>query len=58
MAHHQLGQEEQARRVFARMLEILDQPRWAKDSETLDLVHEAEALIPHDPIFPADPFAR
>jgi eukaryotic-like serine/threonine-protein kinase len=58
MAHHQLGEREQAQTDLARLREILDQPHWAKDAETLDLVHEAQALIPHDPIFPADPFAR
>jgi tetratricopeptide (TPR) repeat protein len=45
MAHHQLGQREQARAAFARLREILDQPRGTKDPETLDLVHEAQALI-------------
>ena len=45
MAHHRLGQREQARAVLARLREVLDQPRWAKDAETLDLMHEAEALI-------------
>jgi hypothetical protein len=25
--------------------EALEQPRWTKDAETLDLVHEAEVLI-------------
>jgi tetratricopeptide (TPR) repeat protein len=45
MAHHRLGQREQARAVLARLREILDQPRWAKDAETLDLLHEAQALI-------------
>ena len=58
MAHHQLGQREQAQSDLARLRQILDQPRWAKDAETLDLAHEAEALIAHDPNFPADPFAR
>ena len=28
MAHHRLGQREQARAVLARLREILDQPRW------------------------------
>lgn len=45
MAHHQLGQEEQARAVLARLRQILDQPRGTKDAETLDLVHEAQALL-------------
>jgi tetratricopeptide (TPR) repeat protein len=58
MAHHRLGQQEQARAILARLRAILHQPRWAKDAEAFDLMHEAEGLIPHDPIFPADPFAR
>ena len=45
MAHHQLGQHEQACAVLARLRGIVDQPHWAKDAETLDLMHEAEALI-------------
>jgi hypothetical protein len=45
MAHHQLGQQEQAQAILARLRELLDQPRWAKDAGTLDLVHEAQALI-------------
>jgi WD40 repeat protein/serine/threonine protein kinase len=42
LAHHRLGQEEQARAVLAR---LLDRPRGTKDAETLDLMHEAETLI-------------
>ncbi len=45
MAHQQLGQREQAQTDLVRLREILDQPRWAKDPETLHLVHEAEAMI-------------
>jgi WD40 repeat protein len=45
MAHHRLGQREQARAVLARLQEVLDQSRWAKDAEALDLMHEAQALI-------------
>jgi tetratricopeptide (TPR) repeat protein len=45
MAHHRLGEQEQARAVLARLIEIIDQPRGPKDVETLDLVHEAQALI-------------
>jgi dipeptidyl aminopeptidase/acylaminoacyl peptidase len=45
MAHHRLGQYEQARAVLAHLRELVDQPRWAKDAETLDLMHEAQALI-------------
>jgi cytochrome c-type biogenesis protein CcmH/NrfG len=45
MAHHHLGQHDQARADLARLREILDQPRGTKDAETLGLVHEAQALI-------------
>jgi len=45
MAHHRLGQHDQARADLARLREILDQPRETKDAETLDLVHEAQALV-------------
>jgi WD40 repeat protein/serine/threonine protein kinase len=44
-AHHQLGQHERARAALARLRQLLDQPRWAKDAEARDLVHEAETLI-------------
>jgi WD40 repeat protein len=58
MAHHRLGQQEQARAVRARLRARLDQPGGAKDAEVIDLIHEAEALIPQDPVFPADPFTK
>jgi tetratricopeptide (TPR) repeat protein len=45
MAHHRLGQREQARAVLARLRRILDQPRGATAAETLDLVHQAETLL-------------
>jgi hypothetical protein len=45
MAHHQLEQREQARSALARLRELLNQPRWKKDAEALDLAHEAEVLI-------------
>jgi WD40 repeat protein len=45
MAHHRLGQREQARAALVRLREALDQPRGMKDTETLDLMHEAQALI-------------
>jgi dipeptidyl aminopeptidase/acylaminoacyl peptidase len=58
MAHHRLGQQEQARTVLARLLKILDRTRGTKDADSLNLVHEAEALISIAPALPADPFAR
>ena len=45
LAHHQLEQHAQAKADLARLREILNQPRWSKDAEALDLMHEAEALI-------------
>jgi Flp pilus assembly protein TadD len=45
MGHYQLGQREQASAGLARLREVLDQPRWTKDAETLELVREAQALI-------------
>lgn len=45
MAHHQLGQREKARSALARLQPSLDRPHGTKDAETLDLVHEARALI-------------
>jgi WD40 repeat protein len=45
MAHHKLGQHEQARAVLARLRALFDQPHRAKDAEAFDLMHEAEALI-------------
>jgi hypothetical protein len=58
MSHHQLGQREQAKSDLARLRQILDQARWAKDAETMDFVHEARALIPHDSAFPTEPFVH
>jgi hypothetical protein len=45
MAHHRLGQHEQARANLAHLHKLLDQPRWMKDAEALDLMREAQALI-------------
>ena len=36
---------DQARAKLAHLHKLLDQPRGMKDTETLDLMHEAEALI-------------
>jgi tetratricopeptide (TPR) repeat protein len=58
MAQHRLMQHEQARAVLARLREIVDRPGGTTNADSLDLVHEAEALIPHDSAFPTDPFAH
>jgi hypothetical protein len=69
MAHHRLGQHEEARRWLDRSRDgrpdDANTPRRANDPdafwEDLEirlLVREAEAVILYDSIFPADPFAR
>jgi tetratricopeptide (TPR) repeat protein len=45
MAHHQLRHREQALAKLARLREVVNQPRWEKDAETLCLMREAEALV-------------
>ena len=45
MAHHRLGQREQARADLARLRKLLDRPHRTQEAETLDLMHEAQALI-------------
>jgi predicted NACHT family NTPase len=45
MAHLQLGHQEQARANLARLRELVDQPRWAKDAVTQDLGHEAQVVV-------------
>jgi tetratricopeptide (TPR) repeat protein len=59
MAHHRLGQHEQARAELARLREIVGQPGTTNDAdENLGLVQEAETLVHSDQVFPVDPFAR
>jgi predicted Zn-dependent protease len=45
MAHHRLGQHQQARANRAHLYKLLDQPRGMKEAEALVLMHEAEASI-------------
>jgi tetratricopeptide (TPR) repeat protein len=45
MAHHRLGERQQARAALAHLRQSLDQPRGTKDPESLDLMCEAQALI-------------
>jgi tetratricopeptide (TPR) repeat protein len=45
MTHHQLGQEERAVELLARLREIMKQNRWARDAESLAFLREAEVLI-------------
>jgi hypothetical protein len=42
---HRAEAIEQDRTVLARLRALFDQPHRVKDSEALDLMHEAEALI-------------
>jgi WD40 repeat protein len=58
MARHRLGQNDQARAGLARLLKIPEEPGGTTNSDSVDLVHEAEALIPHDSASPSDPFAH
>src|SRR5262249_25411075 len=46
MPHHRPGHHEQARATLAQLHKLLDQPRRMKDAEALDLMREAQALIP------------
>jgi len=45
MSHHRLGQREQAWAGLARLRKLLDRPHRTQEGETLDLMHEAQALI-------------
>ena len=45
MAHHRLGQRDQARADFARLRKLLDGPDRTQEAEAVDLMHEAQALI-------------
>jgi eukaryotic-like serine/threonine-protein kinase len=45
LAHHRLGQHEQARAELALLREIMARSRGSKEAETLDLMREAQALI-------------
>jgi hypothetical protein len=45
MAHHRLGQEEQAEEVMAQLRRTMKEPSWAKNAEAQDFFREAEALL-------------
>jgi predicted Zn-dependent protease len=61
MAHHRLGQREEARRWLNRLRNHVSSGRadefW-QDLEVRLLQSEAEAVILYDPAFPDDPFSR
>ncbi len=57
MAHHRLGQTEDARAALRRLRESMKKPKWQKNDEAQAFLREAEPLE-QDLSFPADPFAR
>jgi WD40 repeat protein len=57
LAHHRLGQTEQARTALGRLREALKKPRWLNNGEARQFLREAEALE-LDLVFPASPFAH
>jgi tetratricopeptide (TPR) repeat protein len=61
MAHHRLGHRDEARRWLDRLREHRpnEEPvQFWDELEIRVLRSEAEAVVLHDPVFPADPFAR
>jgi WD40 repeat protein len=58
MAQHRLGQTETSRATLKRLREVMATRHAAANSENQTFLHEAEAVILYDPIFPADPFAH
>jgi WD40 repeat protein len=46
MAHHQLGQKEQAREFMKSLRDAMEKPRWANDEEAQAFLREAKALLP------------
>jgi WD40 repeat protein len=49
MAHHQLGQRQQAQAAFARLREVMGQPQWAADAPAQGFLREAEELLKAGP---------
>jgi tetratricopeptide (TPR) repeat protein len=45
MAHHRLGQHDEARAELARLREVMKQERWASNAEAEAFFREAEALL-------------
>jgi hypothetical protein len=54
MTHHQLGEEEQAHAVLARLREISKQTEWAKDQEVQGLLREVETVVDSRPAVPKE----
>ncbi len=55
MAHHRLGQREQARAAVSRLRELLKKTDQAQNEEARAFLPEVEAIEP-DLAFPIDPF--
>jgi hypothetical protein len=45
MSQHQLGQKEQAPATLQRLRQLMQEPRWARNAISQDLLREAEGLI-------------
>jgi hypothetical protein len=45
MTQHQLGKKDEAKATLDRLRDGLKQPRWAKDTQAVNFLHEAEKLI-------------
>jgi hypothetical protein len=45
MTQHQLGKKDEAKATLGRLREVMKQPRWTKDAESMSLLREVEELI-------------
>jgi WD40 repeat protein/serine/threonine protein kinase len=45
MAQHQLGMKDEAKAILGRLREVMKQPRWAEDAESVSFMREAEEMI-------------
>jgi hypothetical protein len=52
MAHYQLGHKDQAQATLGRLREVLKKPQWAKSTESLGFLREAETLLASQKIAP------
>jgi hypothetical protein len=49
MSHHQLGENDKAQALLARLREILKEPRWVNNVDAQPFLREAEALLARPP---------
>jgi hypothetical protein len=56
LAHHRLGEPDQAQTALGRLPTLMKKPKHASTSESQSFLREAEA-IELDQAFPCDPFA-